>query len=85
MFITYILYSKDLDRFYIGFTGGDVQARLLKHLADHGGFTAKAKDWQLVYQEFFNTKQKAMQREKQIKNWKSPIRIRELIIRSTTE
>jgi len=38
----------------------------------------------IVYQEIFNTKMEAMQREKQIKNWKSNIRIKELIMRSSS-
>jgi putative endonuclease len=79
MFITYILYSVQLDKFYIGYTGQDMQLRLLKHLSDHGGFTGRAKDWEIVHQEFFNTKQEAMQREKQIKGWKSNKKIKALI------
>ena len=85
MFTTYILFSKTLNKFYIGFTGESIQSRLSKHLVNHKGFTGKAKDWELVYQELFNTKQEAMQREKQIKGWKSNIRIKELIARSSTE
>jgi len=81
MFTTYILFSKKLNRFYIGFTGEDVQSRLAKHLANHTGFTGKAKDWELVYQEVFATKQDAMEREKKLKSWKSSDRIRELIDR----
>jgi GIY-YIG catalytic domain len=53
MFTTYILYSKTLNKFYIGFTSGDVAARLTKHLANHNGFTARAKDWTIVYTEQF--------------------------------
>jgi putative endonuclease len=85
MFTTYILYSKSLDRFYVGFTGDDIRVRLSKHLANHSGFTGKVKDWELVYQELFSTKKEAMQREKQIKSWKSNIRIKELIMRNSTE
>ena len=85
MFTTYIIYSKSLDKFYIGFTGDEINARLSKHLANHSGFTGKAKDWQLVYQESFKTIEEAVHREKQIKNWKSAVRIRELIMRSSTE
>ena len=85
MFTTYILHSKQLDKFYIGYTADNVLVRLSKHLANHKGFTAKAKDWKIVYQEIFTTKQDAMKREKQIKGWKSNIRIKELIDRSSTE
>lgn len=85
MFTTYILFSLQLNKFYIGFTGDDILIRLQKHLANHKGFTAKAKDWQIVYTEIFDTKEKAMEREKQLKAWKSNVRIRELIDRSSTE
>ena len=85
MFTTYILFSKKLNRFYIGFTGGDIQTRIFKHLANHKGFTGKAKDWELVYKEVFATKQEAMEREKKLKGWKSNERIRELIRHSSTE
>lgn len=85
MFTTYILHSKQLNKFYIGFTSEDIQARLNKHLANHKGFTAKAKDWQIVYTEMFAEKSAALQREKQLKGWKSNTRINELIARSSTE
>jgi len=64
MFYTYILFSQKLDRYYIGFTAGEVEARLVKHLFSNKGFTSKAKDWKVVYRERFNTKQEAMIREK---------------------
>ena len=76
MFTTYILYSQLLDRYYIGFTADDIKCRLAKHLANHRGFTGKAKDWILVYQQSFITKQEAMQREKEIKSWKSKVRMK---------
>ena len=85
MFITYILYSKTLDKFYIGFTGENIQSRLLKHLANHKGFTANAKDWTIVYMEVYPTKSEAMKREKQIKNWKSKSRIQLLISKKSNK
>ena len=85
MFTTYILYSQIIDKFYIGFTADNVHLRLQKHLAKHKGFTSKATDWQIVYTETFPSQELAMQREKQLKNWKSKIRIEELIKRSSTE
>ena len=45
--------------------------RLHKHLTNHDGFTAKAKDWEIVYQEKFETKQEAHLRELDIKKKKS--------------
>ncbi len=85
MFYTYILYSPILKKYYIGFTGTEINLRLAKHLANHKGFTAKVKDWQVVYTEIFDTKQEAIQREKQLKAWKNKERIKKLISGSLIE
>ncbi len=84
-FTTYIIFSESLNAYYIGFTGESVITRLTKHLSSHKGYTAKAKDWEIVYTETFNTKYEAMQREKQLKSWKSKIRIKELIMQKIIE
>jgi putative endonuclease len=81
MYFTYILHSIHLNKFYIGSTS-KLEDRLQKHLFNHKGFTAKAKDWQLVYFEQFYSKDDALFRERQIKNWKSSKKIRELISKS---
>ena len=78
MFITYIIFSKNLDKYYVGHTA-DLQQRLVKHLANHRGFTGKANDWEIVYQEIFDTKEQAFKRERDIKNWKSRKMIEKLI------
>lgn len=59
MFITYILFSETLQKFYIGYTSMDVNLRLTKHLANHKGFTSRAKDWLVVYTEEFTNKEAA--------------------------
>ena len=74
----YILYSNQLDRFYIGATDGTVEDRLQKHLSNHSGFTAKAKDWVIKYTEEYQTTAEARLRESQIKAWKSRKRIQAL-------
>ena len=79
MFKCYILYSQTLDRYYIGHTGEILEERLRKHLSNHKGFTAKTKDWIIVYFENFDEKPSAYQRELQIKSWKSKIKIKKLI------
>lgn len=82
MFTVYILYSNLLSRYYIGFTGDDPGQRLKEHLLSKGHFTSKAKDWVVVYTEKHSTKDSAMRRERQIKNWKSRKMI-EYLIHST--
>jgi putative endonuclease len=75
----YILFSTALNKFYIGHTTLLPEHRLQKHLTNHDGFTAKAKDWTIVYQETFETKDGAHQREIDIKNKKSRKYIESLI------
>jgi putative endonuclease len=48
-------------------------------LSDHKGFTAKAKDWVIVYSEAFEDVSEARKREIQIKNWKSRTLIEKLV------
>ncbi|WP_235893486.1 GIY-YIG nuclease family protein [Litoribacter populi] len=77
--VLYILFSKKLDRFYIGHTTEPIEERLRKHLSDHTGFTSKAKDWEIAHLEPFPDKTQAYRRELEIKRWKSKHRIKKLI------
>ena len=78
----YILYSESLSRYYIGSTEQSPEERLQKHLTNHSGFTAKAKDWAVVYREEFETISEARNRELTIKKWKSKVMIESLIKKS---
>ena len=78
-FIVYIIYSKLRNKYYIGFTGDDICNRLKKHNASHKGFTGRHADWGLMYTEQFTSKEEAIARERQIKNWKSRKKIQQLI------
>jgi putative endonuclease len=79
MATTYILYSDILDKYYIGHTDALIQERLKKHLSDHDGFTAKAKDWKVVFTRAFELKKEAHAFERKIKQWKSRKMIEMLI------
>ena len=74
----YILHSLTKDKFYIGYTA-DLSAWIIRHNQKCKGFTGSTNNWILVYQEEFNLQSEAIQREKQIKSWKSKIKIKELI------
>ena len=76
---TYILFSSQLDKFYIGSTGLSLESRLQKHLTDHSGFTAKTKDWKIVYSEEYESIEEAAKRERQIKKWKYRKMIEQLV------
>ena len=70
MFTVYLLYSKDYDKIYIGYTS-DIEERLLSHnIYAKKGWTVKFLPWTLIYTETFETKNDAMQREKQLKTVK---------------
>jgi putative endonuclease len=75
----YILFSETLDKFYIGHTTEQLEERLRKHLSDHSGYTARTKDWTIVYFEEYQSKSLAYRRELEVKKWKSKIRINKLI------
>jgi putative endonuclease len=78
-YTVYIIYSVSLDRYYIGYTGDPIEIRLRKHNAGHRGFTGGNADWAVKYSETFLTKEEAMKREKQIKAWKSRVKIQQLL------
>jgi putative endonuclease len=63
----------------VGSTSLELNQRLRRHLSDHKGFTAKAKDWVIVYSEAFEDVSEARKRELQIKKWKSRTLIERLI------
>jgi putative endonuclease len=83
MFTVYIIYSEKLNKFYIGYSS-DVQERLRKHNRRSKGFSSLGRPWVLVYTESFDHKKDAMDRERQLKNWKNRERI-ETLIRTGSE
>ena len=83
MFSVYIIYSEKLNKFYIGYSS-NVQERLRKHNRRSKGFSFLGRPWVLVYTESFDNKKDAMDRERQLKNWKNRERI-ETLIRTGSE
>ena len=79
MCFAYILYSFQLDKFYVGHTCDNMDERLRTHLSNHSGYTSKAKDWDVVHTESYSDKASAYRREREIKGWKSRRLIIELI------
>lgn len=78
MFYIYIIYSKTLDKYYVG-SCQNIEQRLKDHLNSRSKFTKVAKDWVLKHSEAFNTRSEAYQRELQIKKMKSRKYIETLI------
>jgi putative endonuclease len=75
----YILFSPKANKFYVGHTTESTEERTRKHNSNHKGFTGRYQDWTLVYQETFPSKQLAYAREREVKSWKSRLRIQKLI------
>jgi putative endonuclease len=69
-FVTYILYSSKLDKYYVGSTE-NIEERLKKHNLGNSTFTSRGTPWVLVYQEVFETRSQSLVREREIKNKKS--------------
>ena len=78
MFYTYILYSKNIDKYYIGYSA-NLDERIYKHNNKHKGFTNQTQDWEIVFSKSFLTKIEAQSFEKKIKSWKSRKMIESLI------
>jgi putative endonuclease len=77
--IVYILYSQKLYRNYIGYTS-NINIRLDFHEnAESRKFTAKADDWELIFQLRCETKIQGLAIEKHIKNMKSKVYVQNLI------
>jgi putative endonuclease len=79
MFTVYVLYSKNFDKIYIGFTSD-----LLQRLKTHNelgakGWTMRFRPWEIIYTEKFDSKSMAMDREKQLKSAKGREFIRRMI------
>lgn len=67
-YTAYTLYAPDFDKIYIGYTS-NLKARLLSH-NEKGtkGWTIKYRPWKLIFTETFESKQEAIEREKQLKS-----------------
>jgi putative endonuclease len=66
MFYVYIIYSKDFDVFYKGFSE-NVAQRLLYHNENRSRYTSNKGIWILVYSKAFATKKEALVEELRLK------------------
>jgi putative endonuclease len=67
MHFVYLLYSKDFDSFYIGYTK-NLEVRLDQHNSGLTKSTKAKKPWVLVYSELFATQLEALKRERFLKS-----------------
>lgn len=68
--ILYILFSKKLNKYYIGSTN-DVQRRLYEHNIGHSVFTKNGIPWGLFFTKDFETLAAARNEERRLKKCKS--------------
>ncbi|MDD3648419.1 MAG: GIY-YIG nuclease family protein [Candidatus Dojkabacteria bacterium] len=83
MYYTYILYSKKLNRFYIGSTS-NLQSRLEAHNSGTVPYTKMGTPWKLVYYEAFVEKSDAIREERFLKTGKGRDR-RKYLLKSYLE
>lgn len=84
MYHTYALYNREKNKIYIGQTN-DLENRLKRHngelSAKRGSYTKINKgNWEIIYQEKFETRSGAIVREKELKSYKGRQFIRGLIM-----
>ncbi|MGC9513821.1 MAG: GIY-YIG nuclease family protein [Fidelibacterota bacterium] len=78
MYYTYILYSKKVDRYYVGYTS-DLEERLKRHHDHKISYTSNRGPWKLVWYKAFDSKSAAYACERSIKKMKSRKYIETLI------
>ena len=66
MYITYILYSPKINKFYTGQTD-DINRRLVEHNRGKTPFMATGIPWKMVYSKVHNNRAEAIKTEKFIK------------------
>ena len=71
-YCVYVLYSKEIDSFYIGQTI-NLEIRIIEHLLHsmEDAYTKRAKDWELYYELLCADRHQAILIEKHIKKMKS--------------
>jgi putative endonuclease len=77
-YFVYILKSKSFDKYYVG-SSQNPKLRLNYHNSIEKGFTSRYRQWELVFEREFDSKEKALAAEQKIKKWKSKVMIDRII------
>jgi putative endonuclease len=78
VYTVYILKSSVTDKYYIG-QSSNIKKRLLYHNSGYSKSTKAGIPWELVYSENFVIRKQAMNRELEIKKYKSRAMIEKII------
>ncbi|WP_341903909.1 GIY-YIG nuclease family protein [Fluviicola taffensis] len=68
MFVTYVLYSATYNKIYVGYTSDLIDRFHSHNQFASKGYTVKFRPWEVIYVEFFDSKEEAMKREKELKS-----------------
>ena len=77
-FSTYVLYSVDHDKYYIGSTN-NIYRRLLEHNGEKAKWTKTYQPWINVFEKKFSTRSEAVIFEKYLKSLKNKSKLRQYI------
>ncbi len=78
MHYVYIIYSKKLNKKYIGYTK-DLKRRLNRHNNNRSNYTSKGGQWKLLYYEVFRSEKDARQEELFLKTGRGRERLKFLL------
>ena len=73
-YFTYILQSETTDSLYIGSTN-NIEDRLIRHNGGRNKYTKNRGPWILLFAVSFESRSEAMRLEKELKSWKSSVRV----------
>ncbi|MEY3645644.1 MAG: hypothetical protein RL127_352 [Bacteroidota bacterium] len=79
MFVSYALYSSKFDKLYIGYTNDLINRFHAHNTLANKGFTIRYRPWKVIYVDFFETKQEAMKREKELKSSRGRAFLRKIL------
>ena len=66
MYIVYVLYSRNHDKLYVGYTS-NLSNRMESHNETGRGYTKRYRPWVVIYTEEYSDRSEAMKREKELK------------------
>jgi len=76
IYTIYVLFSEEHQKIYIGYTSNLLQ-RFKSHQFLGKDWSARYRPWIVIYCEYFSEKSDAQKREKQLKQYRNRLKIRE--------
>jgi putative endonuclease len=76
LYTVYVLFSEEHQKIYIGYTSNLLQ-RFKSHQFLGKDWSARYRPWIVIYCEYFSEKSDTQKREKQLKQYRNRLKIRE--------